>query len=196
MAKTTTAKATGAKATGERPDKSPDRQTDINWIRDWPRLLGGLVVSVGVVLATAWASASPDWQSLPEGSAVLRISFAYSGERNCRDRTEEEIAALPRNMRMAQECSRRRNPVGVAILIDGTPIYDEVVKPSGLAGSGPSRMYERFTLPAGEHAVTVALRANAAEPEVTHTADFTLALAAGASAAIDFDATVGEFVLR
>ncbi|MBW7920776.1 MAG: hypothetical protein H3C51_01595 [Rubellimicrobium sp.] len=185
-----------ARDTGARPDKSRDKHTRIDWRRDWPRLLGGLVVTLGVVLATAWFSARPDWQSLPEGNAVLRVSFAYSGERDCRDRTEEEIAALPRNMRTAQECSRRRNPVGVAILIDGDPIFDEVVKPSGLAGSGPSRLYESFVLPAGDHEIAVTLRANGNEAEVTHAADFTLALASGEAAAIDFDATAEQFVLR
>ncbi len=184
------------KAPKDKPSKSPDRQTTIDWARDWPRLLKGGVITLAVVLGTAWLSANPSWQSLPEGSAVLRVSFAYSGARNCRDRTEEEIAALPRNMRTAQECSRRRNPVGVAILIDGSPIYDETVRPSGLAGSGPSRLYESFVLPAGNHGVTVTLRADAGDAEVTHAADFTLALAPGDSAAIDFDATAGEFVLR
>lgn len=181
---------------GERPDKSPDKHRTIDWARDWPRLIGGGVVTLGVVLATAWFSAHPDWRSLPEGSAVLRVSFAYSGARDCRDRTEEELAALPRNMRTAQECSRRRNPVGVVILIDGAPIYDETVKPSGLAGSGPSRLYERFVLPEGHHAVEVALRADAGAAEVTHAAAFDLALAAGEAAAIDFDSTAEAFVLR
>jgi len=176
--------------------RSPDRRTVIDWRRDWPRLLGGGVVTLGVVLGTAWLSAGPAWQSLPEDSAMLRVSFAYSGDRDCRTRTEEELEALPRNMRMAQECSRRRNPVGVAITLDGAAIYDETVKPSGLAGSGPSRLYERFVLPAGTHEVAVALRADAGAPEVTHAAAFTLALAPGEAAAIDFDATAGAFVLR
>lgn len=176
--------------------KAPEKHTRIDWHRDWPRLLGGGLVTLALVVGVAWLSANPAWQSLPEDSAVLRVSFAYSGERNCRDRTEEELAALPRNMRQAQLCERRRNPVGVAITIDGDPILDETAEPSGLAGSGPSRIYERFVLPAGEYEVSVSLRANANEPEVTYEAGFNLVLAPGASAAIDFDATAGKFVLR
>ncbi len=184
------------KAPKDAPSKAPDPRTDIDWRHDWARLLGGGLVTVAVVVGTAVLSAWPDWQSLPEGSTVLRVSFQYSGERDCRTRTEEELAALPRNMRLAEECSRRRNPIGVAIMIDGRPLYDETVKPSGLAGSGPSRLYERFVLPAGDHGIHVSLRADGNSDEITHEAEFALSLAPGASAAIDFDSTAEEFVLR
>lgn len=184
------------KAPKDAASKAPDPKTDIDWRRDWARLLGGGLVTLAVVIGTAAVSAWPDWQSLPEGSAVLRVSFQYSGQRDCRTRTEEELAALPRNMRLAEECSRRRNPVGVAIMIDGSPLYDETVKPSGLAGSGPSRLYETFVLPAGDHGIHVSLRPDANSAVITHEAEFTLSLAPGMSAAIDFDSTAGAFVLR
>lgn len=184
------------KAPKDSAARSPNQQTTINWRRDWSRLLGGGLVTLAVVLGTAFLSAAPAWQSLPEGTALLRVSFAYSGERNCRDRTEDELAALAVNMRMAQVCDRRRNPIAVTIMIDDNPLYDATVTPSGLAGSGPSRLYESFALPAGEHDIHVTLRADAARDEITHEADFPLTLASGQSAAIDFDATAGEFVLR
>ncbi len=133
---------------------------------------------------------------MPEGTALLRLSFAYSGVRNCRDRTPEELAALARNMRQKQICERRRLPVEVVMQIDGAPAFQALMQPSGLSGSGPSRIYRRFVVPAGQHRVSVALRADPAVSGFTHEASFDMDLSAGESAAIDFSSTAGNFVLR
>ncbi|MCC7320427.1 MAG: hypothetical protein IT542_05540 [Rubellimicrobium sp.] len=159
-------------------------------------LIGGGLVTLAVVLGSALFSAWPAWQSLPGDSAVLRVSFSISGERNCRERSEAEIAALPRNMRTAQECERRRRPVAFTVTIDGAEVISKVVEPSGLSGSGPSRIYERIVLPAGTHAVGVSLRNDPALEAVTHAGAFDLTLAAGESAAVDFDSGTGTFILR
>lgn len=57
-------------------------------------LLGG-VLTLAVSAATAVLSAWPDWRSVAAGDGLLRLSFTHSGARVCRDRTPEELAALP-----------------------------------------------------------------------------------------------------
>ncbi len=125
--------------------------------------MGGLVTLV-LCLGVAFLSAEPSWRSMPEDTALLRLSFTHSGDRkaSCRDRTPEELAKLPPNMRQAQVCDRRRPPIDVELDVDGSVIYSAEIAPSGLAGSGPSRVYERLLLPAGPHTLTVRMRDNPA----------------------------------
>ena len=157
--------------------------------------LGGLV-SLLLVLATAAFSAWPVWRTLPPGTAVLRLSFTQSGARTCRDRTPEELAALPRNMRQAQSCERRRAPVYVEMELNGEIAFARSLPPGGLSGSGPSRVYERFELPAGAYEVTLRLRTDPALQGFTSTATRTVQLAPAQSLAIDYYAEQGGFVFR
>jgi len=165
-------------------------------IRRLRHVVAGGVISVAVVLGTAVLSAWPEWQSLPEGHAVLRLSFTHSGARNCRDRTESELAALPKNMRKTQVCDRRRAPVSVTLNIDDRTVLDRELPPSGLAGSGPSRIYERINLPTGRHSLAVQLRDDPAAETYTHQAVFDIQAEPGDSIAIDFTAAKGGFFLH
>lgn len=160
----------------------------------WHHLVLGTAVGVGLVLATAALSAWPAWQSLPEDYALVRLSFTVSGARNCRDRTPEELAALPPNMRQGQVCERRRAPVHVELDLDGATVLAEDLPPSGLAGSGPSRVYRRFELPAGSYDIALRLRTDPAEAGYTATASQSVTLVPGQSLAIDYDAEAGGFV--
>lgn len=160
----------------------------------WQHLVLGTAVSLGIVVATAVISAWPSWQSLPGDHALLRLSFTVSGVRNCRDRTAEELAALPRNMRQAQICERRRAPVHVELDLDGETILAEDLPPGGLSGSGPSRIYRRFELPAGSYDIALRLRTDPAETGYVATAARRVTLVPGQSLAIDYDAGRGSFV--
>lgn len=166
------------------------------WYKRPGHLVLGGAATLALVLATAVFSARPVWQSLPENHALLRLSFTHSGVRNCRDRTDEELAALPRNMRSTEICDRRRALVRVELDIDGGPVFAADLRPSGLAGSGPSRAYERFELPAGWHSVALRLRDDPAKPGFTHLAKFDFDAVPGESIAIDFDAAGGGFFLH
>lgn len=159
-------------------------------------VMGGFF-SLAVVLAAAWLSAWPKWQSMPADTALIRLSFTHSGVRNCRDNTPEELAALPKNMRQARKCERRRAPVQVALMLDGETIYADELWPSGIAGSGPSRIYKRFTVPTGEHSISVKLRDDpGVAPRYTHEAQTRVTFAPARSFVIDFQAESGGFVFR
>ncbi len=159
-------------------------------------LAAGGVLSLALVLATATFSAWPAWQSLAPDKAVVRLSFTHSGARTCRDRTPEELAALPRNMRSAQLCERRRAPVRIEIDVDGSPAFAADLPPSGLAGSGPSRVYKRIELPAGRYRLAVRMRDDPAVEGFTQKADFDIVLQPAQSLAVDFDPNRGGFFLH
>lgn len=162
----------------------------------WLHLILGTLVSLGVVLATAALSAWPAWESLPADHALIRLSFSASGARRCRDRTPEELAALPRNMRQPEICERRRAPVHVEMELDGVPVLDADLPPGGLTGSGPSRIYRRFEVPAGDHEIALRLRTDQEAPGDTASAASRVTLVPGQSLAIDFDAGSGGFIFN
>lgn len=160
-------------------------------------LLGGLSMS-GVALVVALFSAWPSWRTLPEDTALLRLSFTHGGDRSasCRDRTPEELAELPPNMRRKQVCDRRRPPVYVELEIDGALAFAEALPPRGIAGSGPSQVYERFLLPAGRHDIDVRLRDRPTSEGFDYAAQTRVTLAPAESLVIDFRPEAGGFVFQ
>ncbi len=157
--------------------------------------LGGLV-SLALVLAAAALSAWPSWQSLPAGHGVIRLSFTHSGARTCRDRSQAELDALPRNMRQAQICERRRPPVHVEMDVDGGTVLARSLPPTGLSGTGPSRVYQNFELPAGTYDIALRLRDDPALVGYGDAAEFRVDLAPGQSVAIDYDPGSGGFFIH
>lgn len=169
---------------------------NIDWRGRAPQLMAGTALSLALFLGVARLSAWPEWQSLPPDSGLVRLSFTHSGARNCRDRTEEELAALPRNMRSAQLCERRRAPVRIEMDVDGHRALTAELRPSGLAGSGPSRVYDRVVLPAGEHRVELRMSDDPSVAGFPYAAAFDITLEAAQSVAIDFDPARGGFFLH
>lgn len=169
-------------------------------LTDWRgrarHLAAGGALSLALVLATAAVSAWPAWQSLPPDMALVRLSFTHSGVRSCRDRTEAELANLPANMRSSQICDRRRAPVRIEMDIGGQPVIAADLPPSGLAGSGPSRIYRRIEVPAGSHHLVLRMRDDPAAAGFTQEAAFDVRLSPGQSLAVDFDETAGKFFLH
>ena len=169
------------------------------WI-DWKgrirHLIAGSFILLLVVLFVALLSSRPSWQSLPADEAVLRLSFTHSGVRDCRERTAEELAKLPPNMRNRKLCDRTRSSVWIEMEIDGKTVVARDLHPSGIAGSGPSRMYQRFNLPAGQHHLVVRMRDDPAARGFTQKAAFEIDLAPGQNIAVDFNGTTGQFFLH
>ena len=157
--------------------------------------MGGLFMLV-ISAAAAVLAQRPTWESVPEDAGLVRLSLTLSGTRICRERTPEELATLPANMRSAQACERRRAPVRIEMDINDRPVIATDRPPSGLAGSGPSRIYERRILPAGDYRITLRLRNNPAIAGFTHETTREVRLAPGQNLAIDFRAATGEFIFH
>lgn len=157
------------------------------------RILAGTVVTTAVLASVAVFSAWPSVRILPENTAIVKLSFSHGGARACRELTEAERAKLPQNMRRKEVCDRQRAPVYVELRTDGSPTFAASLPPTGLAGDGPSRLYEQFVLPAGTHRFELRLRDTAGEEGFTYTAQRELTLAPGQSLAIDFVPERGGF---
>ena len=163
------------------------------------------VVSIGLqVLSYAafaafvgYFSASPSYQHLPPGRAVVKLSFQHAGERKeaCRERTADELAKLAPNMRAPSVCPRERADVLAQITMNGQPLFDVVAAPTGLSKDGASTVYRRIDVPAGEHRFTAKL-ADGPDGSFRHVSERTVKLEAGRVLVIDFDPGTGGWLFR
>jgi hypothetical protein len=162
------------------------------------RFLAGFAVLTIVFALAALLADAPAYRAIAPQTGVLKLSFSHGSDRKaaCRKLTAEEIAALPANMRRTEICPRRRPPVDVELRVDGALLYRETLPPSGIAGDGPSRVYEKFTLPAGKHTIAVALSDNPQAAGFEYDDVRQVDLAAGQNLVIDFSPTDGGFVFR
>ena len=154
-------------------------------------LYGLFAIFVGIF--SSW----PAYEALPPDQALVKVSFIHHGQRvaECRPYTAEELAKLAPNMRTPMKCERERSPVTIEVDLDGATVYRHVATPSGLSRDGPSSVYHRIAVPAGEHRIAVRLKDSASARGFTHTRDAKLTLKPAQVLVIDFDAEKGGITL-
>lgn len=159
-------------------------------------LLGQALLYGLFAVIIGYFSTSPKYTHLEPGQALIKLSFSHHGEpvAECRKRTEEELAKLPRNMRAPMECQRERSPVSVQVELDGKPVFKGVSKPSGLSKDGVSTMYQRFEVPAGEHNIAVKMNDNVRIKDYNYTKEEKVSLKPAQILVIDFSAEKGGVV--
>ncbi len=163
--------------------------------RPW-HWLGQAAVVALLMLAIGVFADTPAYTSFPADQALVRVSFSHGGARDCRERTPEELAALPPNMRAARVCSRERLPVRLEIDLDGSPLVHVDLPPGGLRGDGPSRIHEGFVVPPGSHAIEARLRDSDRESGFDWTRTAEITLAPRQHLVIEFHGDAGGFVVR
>ena len=122
------------------------------------RWLGRALVLALIMLVVGVFADTPAYTGFPADQALIRLSFSHGGARDCRERTPEELRALPPNMRAPLVCARERLPLRVELDLDGVRLFHADLPPSGLRGDGPARVYEGFRVPPGHYTLTARLR--------------------------------------
>jgi hypothetical protein len=162
------------------------------------RLVGQFIVIVALFAGVAALSDWPTYGQIPNNSGVVMLTFVHGADRKgeCRRLTSEEIAKLPPNMRRVQDCPRGRRPIYVELDIDGHGAYQASLPPTGIAGDGPSRVYQRFVLPAGRHELAVRMRDTARAEGFDHERRDSVELAPDQMFVIDYRPESGSFIFR
>jgi hypothetical protein len=142
-------------------------------------------------------STQPRLVLLGDDQALLRLSFSHAAQRlqECRQRSAEELAKLPPNMRAAQDCPRERSPVTVELELDGKLLFRVVASPTGLSKDGASTVYRRLPVAAGRHRL-VARLSDTATGSFNHFGEVTVDLGPGDALVVDFNAGKGGFQFR
>jgi hypothetical protein len=164
----------------------------------WVRVFGQVLVLTALFATAAVFSQWPRYRQLAPETAVIKLSFTHGSNRqaDCRRRTAEELAKLPANMRKPLECPRRRGEVYVEFDVDGRPLLRASLPPSGLSGDGPSRIYQKFVVPAGAHSVAVRMRDTRRTEGFDYVKSDDIVLAANQNFVVDFRAEAGGFVFQ
>jgi hypothetical protein len=162
------------------------------------RIAGQLIVIGALFAGVAVLSDRPVYRQTPPGTGIIMLSFVHSADRRaeCRRLAPEEIAKLAPNMRRTQDCPRARRPLYVELDVGGRTIYQASLRPTGLAGDGPSRVYERFVMPAGHYDVAVRMRDTPRSDGFDHERRQQVVLAVDQMLVIDFRTESGEFMFH
>lgn len=162
------------------------------------RLVGQFIVIAALFAAVAALSDWPSYGQIPKNSGVVMLTFVHGADRKgeCRRLSPEEIARLPPNMRRVQDCPRGRRAIYVELDIDGRSVYRSELRPTGVAGDGPSRVYQRFVMPAGKHDVAVRMRDTPRTDGFDHEASERVELAPDQMFVIDYRPERGSFIFR
>lgn len=155
---------------------------------------GQATIYAAVAVLIGYFANAPAYERVSPENAVIKLSLVHGGKRgDCRERTPEELANLPPNMRKTVVCPRGRSPVEVELELSGDVIYAAILPPTGFSGDGPSRVYERFEVPAGHHSIAVRLRDTNRSDGFDYQGETEVTLAPGRNFAIDFDGFGGVF---
>lgn len=161
-----------------------------------PRLVGLFVALAAVAGLAAAFSDAPAYRQIPADTGVIKFSFSHSASRECRRRTPAELAKLPPNMRRPLDCPRGRRGIFAELAIDNVVVFSEELPPSGFAKDGPSQIYRRFVVPAGERTVAARLRDTPRATGFDHERVETVTVKPGQSLALDFRPEHGGFIWR
>lgn len=152
------------------------------------QFIGQAIIYGGFAAFLAVFANSPPYARVPEGNALIKLSFAHGAKAKgaCRKLSQTELAELAANMRKAEVCPRERLPVHIRLVIDGEVLVDRELPPTGLHSDGPSRIYERIVVPSGKHEFEVSLRDTVRDEGFDYVSQYSTELEPGQSLAIDF----------
>jgi len=162
------------------------------------RYLGQSAVYAVFAVMIGYFATAPVYTHLEPGKAMIKFSFAHAAKPKgeCRRLTREELNKLAPNMRNPVSCPRQRVDIYVELELNGDPVYQATLSPTGLAGDGSARMYERIPVPVGTHKIKVRLRDSRRESGFDYEAVREVALVEGQNFTIDFKAPKGGFIFE
>ena len=125
----------------------------------WRRALAA-ALAVGLTLGTAALSRTPVRFAHTE-TAMLRLSWKINGVtvEACRERTPDELAALPVHMRNPRACIGGIAPYVLEVMLDGATLPPDTVRAHGARSDRPLFVLQDLPVRPGRHDVSVRFRA-------------------------------------
>ena len=162
------------------------------------RYAGQAVAYAAFAVFVGYFATFPRYQHLQPDEGLLRLSFKHAGQPigACRQRTPEELAKLPPQLRAQVDCPRERSPVHVRVEFDGRALYDETFPPAGLRRDGAASGYRRLPIAAGRHDVKVAFNDDVKVKGFNYEREATVDVKPGQVILIDFAPEKGGVIIR
>ena len=117
------------------------------------KTIGQLVAYAAFFIVVGILSTRPELRLMADDEASVSISFSHAAKRvgECRRLSQEELMALPPNMRKPEDCPRERHPLRIVLIMDEQTLYQATLPPTGLWADGKSTVYQRIRVAAGVH---------------------------------------------
>jgi len=111
------------------------------------------VAYAAFMLLVGVLSIRPELRLMADDEAIVSVSFSHAAKRvgKCRRLSQQELLALPPNMRKPDDCPRERHPLRIELEMDGQMLYEATLPPSGIWDDGKSTVYQRIRVDAGTH---------------------------------------------
>jgi hypothetical protein len=159
----------------------------------------GQVMAFGLFIAVLGIfSVWPDYRLLDEQEAIVSLTFSHAAQRieECRHLTQEELNALPPNMRKPDECPRERHGIYVEMRLDDRPVHTETAQPSGLWKDGKADIYRRMVIDAGDYALFVGMNDSGSGDGFDYVEQRDVTIAPGKNLVVTFDDSQQSFVIE
>jgi len=162
-----------------------------------PVAIIGQVILYGAFAAfIGYFATSPRYHQVADDVALIKLSISHLGERECRKRSPDELAKMPPNMRAPLDCPRERSDIRLEVDLDGQPILQTVMRPTGLYKDGVSTIYKRFEVKAGIHQLAVRMNDNLVKPGFNFVKEERISLKPHQVMVIDFNPDQGGLFFR
>ena len=157
-----------------------------------PAAIVGQIILYGAFAAfIGYFSTSPTYHQIADDVSLIKLSMSHLGGRECRKRTPEELAKLPPNMRAPLDCPRGRSDIKLVLELDGKPMFETVMHPTGVSKDGVSTVYKRFEVKAGTYKLAVKMNDNLVKPGWSHVKEEQVTLKPARVLVIDFNPDKG-----
>lgn len=143
-------------------------------------------------------SVSPAYRLLQPSEAMISLTFSHAGQRvgECRQLSQEELNALPPNMRRPADCPRQRYPVFVRFTANNAIVFEAELPPTGFWSDGKSNLYRRLKVPAGDYSLKMAMNDSGNTTSMDLETQFDVSIKPGQNLVIGFDSPDREFFLK
>lgn len=162
------------------------------------KLLGEIIAYTLFAAFIALLSVWPPYELAGPQQAFISLSLIHAGDRvgDCRALTQEELNALPPNMRKPNDCPRERHPVRVELRSGGDVLFEITAAPTGLWSDGKSIIYRRLIVHAGEHELFVGMSNGGENDEFDYTINRVIDIVPGRNVSIRFDELEQQFRIQ
>ena len=161
----------------------------------WKQVVGQ-VFAYGLFMAFIGIFAgSPTYRHLAPDLATIKVSLRHAGQilGECHQRTAEELASLPANMRAPLICPRERSALLLEMDLNGEQVMSETLPARGLHEDGRASTYRRLSIPTGVVTISVRMKDQIDSEVFQYEATRTLVLDSGENLVIDFNELTRSF---
>ena len=159
------------------------------------KYVGQLIAYAAFFALIALLSVHPELRLLGDDEAIISLSFSHAGQRvgECTRLSQEELMALPPNMRKPDDCPRERHSLQVEFSVDDNVLYASTLIPSGLWRDGKSTIYQRIHVTAGTHVFFIRMNDTGAPGKFNFEHSESVDIRPGQNLVVFFDSASQQF---